>query len=69
MSKLYIVVENGELKPYQSLDEVIAGIGSFAEFVAKQPEVVCLDRKNQKDWAIESVSLTEIAKAVVERES
>jgi len=67
MSKLYIIVEEGELKPYQSIGEALENYGDLAEFVVHDRNIVCLTLKNKSDWEIETVPLKDIAKAILER--
>ena len=67
MSKLYIIVDEGELKPYQSIGEALENYGNLAEFVVHECNIVCLTLKNKSDWEIEAVPLKDVAQAILER--
>lgn len=74
MTELYIVVENNSLKPYKSISELVDTIDNLAEFIVKDPKLVCLKfnpnanaGKKEAQWEISDVALTDIAKAIINK--
>lgn len=65
--KLWILVSEEALIPYQTLEEAVKSFSSLAEFLVKDGKIVCLTKNGgeKEEWVIESVPTKDIAGAVL----
>ena len=59
------MVSSETLNPYGTLEEAVGSLSDFAEYVVSGREMVCLTRKGEKDWSIETVPIKTVAEAML----